>query len=279
MRSSDPCHWSRRLRNSSLTHLVTSNCSANLCAACDLRYHDGIGRGITGSQDIYRRRALGGQQWIVKATLKPGDLIGQARAIQSQVMTPENSLQIRELLRKALAEPVGVELRRLAEAWCFLAEVLMCDYLNRWNGSGATEFAEAENAVQHALEIAPGIAAAHYTSGLIHRAKGEHEAALAAFTRTVELSPEFALAYAQQGAQLIYTGRPLDAVQPIETAIRISRANNPSRPMFYWYLGRAHFVAGNYVGGNQSSAAICRRARQRLVQSSSSRQRVCAQRR
>lgn len=178
--------------------------------------------------------------------VRPGDLIGQARAIQSQVMTPENSLQIRELLRKALAEPVGVELRRLAEAWCFLAEVLMCDCLNRWNGSGATEFAEAEDAVQHALEIAPGIAAAHYTSGLIHRAKGEHQAALAAFTRTVELSPEFALAYAQQGAQLIYTGRPLDAVQPIETAIRISRANNPSRPMFYWYLGRAHFVAGKY---------------------------------
>ena len=182
-----------------------------------------------------------------QAALKPGDLIGQARAIQSQVMTPENSLQIRELLRKALAEPVGVELRRLAEAWCFLAEVLMCDYLNRWNASGAAELAEAEKAVQQALDIAPGLAAAHYASGLLHRARGEHDAALAAFTRTVELSPEFALAHAQQGAQFMYTGRPLDALAPIETAIRISRDDNPSRPMFYWYLGRAYFVAGNYV--------------------------------
>ncbi len=177
----------------------------------------------------------------------PGDLIEQARAIQTQVMTPDNSLLIRQLLRKALKNPVGVEDRRLAETWCFLAEVVMCDCLNRWNDAGSAELAEAEGAVQRALDIAPGLAAAYYASGLIHRAKGEHEASLAAFTRTVELNPDFALAHAQQGAQLIYTGRPLEALQPIETAIRISRPNNPSRPMFYWYLGRAYFVAGNYV--------------------------------
>ena len=179
--------------------------------------------------------------------VKSGDLIGQARAIQSEVMTPQNSLQIRELLRKALAQPVGVEAAHLAAAWCLLAEVLMCDYLNRWNNSGAAEFADAENAVQQALHIVPGMAPAHYASGLIHRAKGEHEAALAAFSRTVELSPEFALAHAQQGAQMMYTGQPLAALAAIETAIRISRPENPSRPMFYWYLGRAYFVAGNYA--------------------------------
>ncbi len=178
--------------------------------------------------------------------LNTSDLIGQARAIHTRVMTPDNALLIRELLRKALKNPVGVEAHGLAEAWCLLAEVLMCDYLNRWNDSGATELAEAEHAVQRALEIAPGLAAAHYASGLIGRAKGEHETALAAFARTVELNPQFALAHAQQGAQLIYTGRPLEALQPIETAIRISRPDNPSRPMFFWYLGRAYFVAGNY---------------------------------
>jgi tetratricopeptide (TPR) repeat protein len=122
----------------------------------------------------------------------------------------------------------------------------MCDYLNGWNNSGATQLKEAENAVGRALEIAPGQAAAHYATGLIHRARGEHEPALAAFTRTVELSPKFALAHAQQGAQLIYTGRPLEALQPIDTAIRISRPDNPSLPMFFWYKGRAHFVSDNY---------------------------------
>jgi superkiller protein 3 len=142
---------------------------------------------------------------------------------------------------------MGVEGRRLAETWCFLSEVWMCDHLNRWNDTGSAELAEAENAVQRAIEIAPGLAAAHYASGLIHRAKGEHKAALAAFTRTVELNPDLALAHAQQGAQLIYTGRPLEALPPIEAAIRISRPNNPSLPMFFWYKGRAHFVAEDYA--------------------------------
>jgi tetratricopeptide (TPR) repeat protein len=182
----------------------------------------------------------------------PDELISQARAIQGQVMTPENSLLIRELLERALADPIGVAPRRVAETFCFLAEVLMCDYLNRWNDSGSAELAEAEKAVERALEIVPDLAAGHYANGLINRAKGAHDAALAAFSRTVELNPEFALAYAQQGAQLIYTGRAVEALQPIETAIRISRPDHPSRPMFYWYLGRAHFVSGNYVEATKS---------------------------
>jgi tetratricopeptide (TPR) repeat protein len=180
-------------------------------------------------------------------TANPSDLIDQSRAIQGRVMTPENSLLIRELLERALADPIGVAPRRVAETFCFLSEVLMCDYLNRWNDSGSAELAEAKKAVEQALEIVPDLAAGHYASGLVHRANGAHDAALAAFSRTVELNPEFALAHAQQGAQLIYTGRPLEARQPIETAIRISRPDHPSRPMFYWYLGRAHFVSGNYV--------------------------------
>ncbi len=179
--------------------------------------------------------------------VQASDLIDRARAIQQQVMTPENSLLIRDFLPKALEDPVGVERRRLAETWCFLAEILMCDYLNRWNDSGSAELAETEQAVERALEIVPDLAAGHYANGLIHRANGEHDAALAAFSQAVELNPEFALAHAQQGAQLIYTGRPLEALQPIATAIRISRPDHPSRPMFYWYLGRAHFVSGNYV--------------------------------
>jgi tetratricopeptide (TPR) repeat protein len=175
------------------------------------------------------------------------DLMSRARALHRQLRTPANSLEIREILQKALADPVGFEPREAAETCSLLAEILMCDYLNGWNDSGTPELKEAENAVRRALDVVPGLAAAHYASGLVHRARGEHEAALAAFTRTVELNPKFALAHAQQGAQLIYTGRPLEALQPIDAAIRTSRPDNPSLPMFFWYKGRAHFVSGNYA--------------------------------
>jgi hypothetical protein len=47
------------------------------------------------------------------------------------------------------------------------------------------------------------------------------------------------------GAQLIYTGRPLEALPLIETALRIS-PERPARPMFCWYMGGAYFYAGKY---------------------------------
>lgn len=176
----------------------------------------------------------------------PGELISRARVLHRQLRTPENSLEIRGLLQRALADPAGLAPRDLAETWSLLAEILMCDYLNIWNGAGTGELARAEEAVRRALDIVPDLAGAHYASGLIHRARGRHEAALAAFARSVELNPEFALAHAQQGAQLIYTGRPLEALPLIEAALRISRPQSPARPMFCWYMGRAYFYAGKY---------------------------------
>jgi adenylate cyclase len=181
------------------------------------------------------------------ANLESSELIPRAKALHRQLRTPANSFQIRELLQKALRNPAGLVSRELAETWSLLAEILMCDYLNSWNGAGAGELGEAEEAVRRALEIAPDLAGGHYASGLIHRAKGRHEAALTAFARTVELDPEFALAHAQQGAQLIYTGRPLEALPLIATALRISRPDSPARPMFCWYMGRAYFYAGKYT--------------------------------
>ncbi len=172
-------------------------------------------------------------------------LILRARSLHRQSRTPENSLEIREAVRQALANPAGLEPRELAETWSLLAETLMCDYLNSWNGAGTAELTASEAAVTRALDLVPDLAAAHYSNGLIHRARGRHEAALAAFTRTVELDPALALAHAHLGAELIYTGRPLEALPRIETAIRIA-PESPARPMFEWYRGRAHFFAGNY---------------------------------
>ncbi len=180
------------------------------------------------------------------ANANAADLISRARAIHSKVLTPENALLVREILESALEDPVGVDPRRLAEAWSLLAEILMCDYLNRWNHAGLPELARAENAVQRALEIIPELAPAHYASGLIYRAKGKHEASLAAFARTTELNPDIPLAYAQQGAQLMYVGRPKEAVPLVEKAIKLSPVASPALGMFYWIIGRAHFFSGNY---------------------------------
>jgi adenylate cyclase len=176
------------------------------------------------------------------------DLLAHAKALYNheRETTPENTLLTRQTLRRALDNTAGVEPRRLAEASSLYAEILMCDYLNRWNNADAAELAEAEKAVQHALRLAPDLAQAHYASGLAYRAKGEHQRSLAAFTQAIALNPNIPLAHAHQGAELMYTGSPEAALRPIETALKISRPDSPSRGMFYWYMGRAHFFAGNY---------------------------------
>lgn len=174
------------------------------------------------------------------------ELFARARALHGKSATPANTRRIRDLLEAVRDEAADIGPRRLAEALSLLSEVLMCDYLNRWNDAGAPELAAADSAAREALGIVPDLAAAHYSSGLVHRAKGEHELSLAAFTRAVELNPNIPLAHVQQGAELIYTGKPVEALRPIETALRIGRPDSPSRGMFYWYMGRAHFFAGNY---------------------------------
>jgi hypothetical protein len=46
-----------------------------------------------------------------------------------------------------------VEPHKVAQAWSLYAEILMCDYLNRWNDAGTSELAEAEQAVARALQL------------------------------------------------------------------------------------------------------------------------------
>jgi tetratricopeptide (TPR) repeat protein len=126
------------------------------------------------------------------------------------------------------------------------ATTLLCDYLNRWNEAGPEEVAKAEAAVLQALGSNPSHGLAHYAKGFVHRTKGEHDAALAAFTETLKHVPNFARAHAQRGAQLLYLGRPQEAIAEVEKALEIS-PRSAQRGMFYWIIGRARFFMGQYA--------------------------------
>jgi adenylate cyclase len=169
------------------------------------------------------------------------DALLRARALYSESLSPENTVLIREALRNALENPAGLDRRRLAETWAFLADVATCDYLNRWNQAGPAQLSQAEEAVQRALDIVPGLPSAHYVTGFIQRAKGNHEGALAAFDRTIRLNPGFARAYAQKANELINVGRPDEAPPLVLKAIGLTPAGSLALGMFYWIIGRAYF--------------------------------------
>jgi adenylate cyclase len=138
-----------------------------------------------------------------------------------------------------------------AETWAQLANVLLADYLNRWNDAEKDPVARenvvrrAEEAVEEALKLDPSVALAHYASGFIRRIRGDHQGALDSFERALGLDPNFAGAYAQKANELVFLGRADEAAPWVTKAIRLS-PRDPSMGVFYWILGRAYFVARNY---------------------------------
>jgi TolB-like protein/Tfp pilus assembly protein PilF len=175
------------------------------------------------------------------------DLRLRAMALLMSSITPEHSLAA----RRHLEESVRLD-PHSAESWSQLATLLVgCDYLNHWNeAKDSPEAAQnllqrGEAAVQEALKIDPSIAQAHFADGFIRRAKADHQGALDAFDRAVQLDANFASALVQKANQLVMVGRPKEAPAPALKAITLS-PRDPAIGLFYWVLGRAYFVVKDY---------------------------------
>ena len=103
------------------------------------------------------------------------------------------------------------------------------------NNLGAVYYAEGEYDsarvhIEHALEVAPGFAAANLTLGLVHQATGDANAALDAFKKTVEgdtlsvarmslVSPDTVYAWARSQYDKLMEGQPDLAVAHTAMAI------------------------------------------------------------
>ncbi len=168
------------------------------------------------------------------------DLRLRATSLFYSSMAPEHTLATRQLLQQSAAlDP------RSAETWARIGQVIVSDYLTSWNDTDREQLREAEDAVREALRIDPNHALAHVVQGLVQRARGEHQEALIAFNRAIELDRNLALAYAQKGNQLILVGRPGEAPPLVEQAIRLS-PHDHAIGMFHWIIGRALFFNGEY---------------------------------
>ncbi len=168
------------------------------------------------------------------------DLRFRGMSLYFSSITPEHSQKARGFLEEAVRRDP-----QSAEAWGWLAEILVMQYVHRWNNAGKPELKEAEDALHKAQAIDPNIGQVYYAEGLVRRAKGEHDAALEAFTRAFELDPSLTRALAEKANELTLVGRPAEAPALVETAIKLS-PGDPSLGGFYWVIGRAHFYSGDY---------------------------------
>jgi TolB-like protein/Tfp pilus assembly protein PilF len=174
------------------------------------------------------------------------DLRLHAMALIVAGPSPEHHLSARQFLEESLQRDP-----QSAESWSQLAGLLVNDYLNDWNEAkqsaeaGKDLLRRAEKVLAEALKIDPTVAAAHLADGFIRRAKGDHQGALDAFDRAVQLDPNSARAYAQKANQLVMVGRPKEAPPLVLKAIALS-PRDPYAGTFYWVIGRAYFVMQNY---------------------------------
>ena len=143
-----------------------------------------------------------------------------------------------------------------AEAYAGLGWAHNFDFHNHLTGS-PDALDVAEHFANLAIEKGPKVPFAHWLVATVavwkrnpERAKRETEIAL-------ELSPNYALAYATRGIVEIYSGNPLVAIPFLERAIRLDPAHTQQ---YIHFLGSAYLVAGKY-----ETAAASFRERIRLA--------------
>jgi adenylate cyclase len=173
------------------------------------------------------------------------DLRLRAMALLIDSMTPQNTLAARRYFEEsARLNPLS------ANSWSQLANVLIYDYLNRWNeavdaGGRDSLLTQSEAALKKAFALDPTIALSHLADGFIRRAKGDHQGALNAYDRAITLDPNLALAYAQKANQLVLTGRAQEALPLVLRAVRID-PGPLHQAVYKWITGRTLVAMRRY---------------------------------
>jgi adenylate cyclase len=103
----------------------------------------------------------------------------------------------------------------------------------------------------------PAAAAGHGALALMLLHMGRHDEASAEADLAVGLDPNSALAYGYQGASRAFGGRPRDAVQPLETAIRLSPFD-PLKADWLHYFARAYYWMCDYPAAAARARQLCR---------------------
>lgn len=169
--------------------------------------------------------------------------------------------QVGELLRRGWAEMLRIGVTgRASKAGHLFEQVLARDPSNAsaltglgaWNASLAAMFlvedreahvSRAESYLGKALEIEPRSSVANYFMGIAHKVRGEPQAALDSFRRSLHLNPSFASAYAQVGHVLARLGEPEAGLAHILYAIRLS-PRDPNLGLWSLFAGQIELERG-----------------------------------
>ena len=84
---------------------------------------------------------------------------------------------------------------------------------------------------------------AHWALGRVHKLRGEHDLAIAAFKAAIEINPSYAHAHYGLGWALVLAGEPERAIECLDQALRLS----PRDPLLFAFMivrAQAHLLIG-----------------------------------
>ena len=135
---------------------------------------------------------------------------------------------------------------QFAQAWCGMADTYML--LNEYADLSLDEAsAKARAAVAHAKELAPDLADAYASEGLILMGEVHPERALTALAHALKLAPRHPEASIWYGTALTYSGRPREALAWHRSVEKL----DPLSPVVQTYLGVDFLLAGEQEQAGQ----------------------------
>jgi adenylate cyclase len=124
-----------------------------------------------------------------------------------------------------------------------LAIALFTARLNGWIDDDEATLERGNRMAARAIELDPDDPQGYWASGFGLLWRQDLDGALAMAEKATALSPSYAEAHVSHGYILSYASRPAEAINSIETAMRL----DPQHPrLWLHFLAHAHFVAGDY---------------------------------
>ncbi len=145
----------------------------------------------------------------------------------------DGNARAQQLMRRAIAMDPGFAL-----AYAGLADALYMEIIHGHSERPDWSLREAFEAAQQTVALDDRHAGAHFSLGRVYYLKRDHEAAIAAHETAIGMNPSFADAYYGLSMALLYAGRPEEAVDAIDHALRLS----PHDP-YHWIFHVIRSVA------------------------------------
>lgn len=182
---------------------------------------------------------------VLRAMRKPTESLGAWDCYHLALhnvyrFTREGNSEAERLFRRAIEFDPRFALAHARLAYCQILDMVYYDA-----PASPQALDEALQLCKKAVELDPADGYCQLALGRVHIARREYELGIAACEAGLRLNPNMGVAYCGVGDALAYAGRPKDAINCFEEAVRLS-PTDPWRWAFYAYGALAHIFLGEY---------------------------------